>query len=434
VNLGKISPAGPAGYPFSGMTAAEAFQSLGISLGLGLLVGLQRERSGSRVGGFRTFALITVLGTLAAFLAEPLGEWIIVGGLLAVVAAMVTANLVKVRDRSHEPSSGMTTEIAAFVMYCVGAYIVVGHRSVAVAVGGAVAVMLYAKPVLHGLVRRMGENDMRGLMQFALIALVILPVLPDEPFGPFHVLNLREIWWMVVLVSGISLGGYVAFKLFGHRAGAVLGGLLGGLISSTATTVSYAKRASHVESQVAAATLVIMLASTVVYVRLLFEVSLVARPVLPAVAGPLGVMLGTAVALAAIVWVRNRRVQARMPPQDNPTELRAAITFGIMFAIVLVAVAAAKQYLGDRGIFAVAAISGLTDMDAITLSTSRMAADQAIATSTAWRAIIIAAIANLGFKTGIVAVVGGPTLLARVASLFGINALAGVLLLIFWPA
>ena len=414
------------------MTAAETFQTLGISLGLGLLVGLQRERVKSQSAGFRTFALITVLGTICGLMAETYGAWVIVGGLAGVAGLMIMANVIKLRGK-EPPSPSMTTEVAALLMFCIGAYLAFGHRSAAVVLTGAVVVLLYAKPILHGVVQRMGENDMRGLMQFALIALVILPVLPDATFGPFQVFNLRQIWWMVVLVSGISLGGYVAFKIFGQRAGTVLGGLLGGLISSTATTVSYARRASHVEGQVAAATLVIMLASTVVYGRVLFEIWLVAPSVMLNVAGPIVVMMVTAAVLAFLVWLRHRHTQTELPPQENPTELRAAITFGIMFAVVLLAVAAAKHYLGDRGIYAVAAVSGLTVMVAITLSTSKMAAGGSLATTTAWRAIIIACIANLCFKTGIVAFVGGPTLLARVATLFGVNAAVGVALLLLWP-
>ncbi len=413
------------------MDAREAFQTLGISLGLGLLVGLQRERAGSRVAGVRTFTLITLLGTITALLGETLGASVIIGGLVGVATTMIVANLLRIRESDISP--GMTTEIAALVMYCVGAYLVFGHRSVAIVVGGAVAVMLYAKPVLHDLVKRMGEGEMRALMQFALIALVILPVLPDEPFGPFRVLNPRQIWWMVVLVSGISLSGYVAFKLLGDRAGAVVGGILGGVISSTATTVSFARRASQSEHQIPTATLVIALASTVVYARVLVEVTIVARSVLPHVAGPIGIMMATSVALCVLMWLRRPRTDTHMPPQDNPSELRAAIAFGVLFALVLFAVAAAKHYFGDRGLYAVAAVSGLTDMDAITLSTSRMAAQGAVDTGTAWRAIVIAIIANLVFKGGLVAVLGGRKLLARIAALFGINIVVGVLILLFWP-
>ncbi len=413
------------------MDASEAFQALGISLGLGLLVGLQRERAGSRVAGVRTFTLITLLGTITALLGETLGASVIIGGLVGVAAMMIVANLLRMRENDISP--GMTTEVAALVMYCVGAYLVFGHRGVAIVVGGAVAVMLYAKPVLHGLVKRMGEGEMRGLMQFALIALVILPILPNEPFGPFRVLNPRQIWWMVVLVSGISLSGYVAFRLLGDRAGAVVGGILGGVIYSTATTVSFARRAAQSEYQLPTATLVIALASTVVYARVLVEVAIVARSVLPEIAGPIGVMMATSVIACVVMWLRRPRTNTSMPPQDNPSELRAAIAFGVLFAIVLFAVAAAKHYFGDRGLYAVAAVSGLTDMDAITLSTSRMAAQGAVETSTAWRAIVIAILANLVFKGGLVAVLGGRKLLARIAALFGINIVVGVLILFFWP-
>lgn len=413
------------------MTAPEAFQALGISLGLGLLVGLQRERAGSRVAGFRTFTLIALLGTLSGLLAETLGAWVVAGGLLSLAAVLVVANVIKLHEGDIAPS--MTTEIAALVMYCVGVYVVLGHRSVAIVVGGAVAVMLYAKPILHGLVRRMGEGEMRGLIQFALVALVILPLLPDEPYGPFKVLNPRQIWWMVVLVSGISLSGYVAFRLLGDRNAAVVAGLLGGVISSTATTVSYARRAAHAEGQVAAATLVIMLASTVVYARVLLEVSIVARSVLPSVAPPIAVMMAAALVQSALAWRHARTVKTRLDPGDNPSELRSAITFGVLFAAVLLAVAAAKEYFGDRGIYAVAAVSGLTDMDAITLSTSRMSAEGMLATGTAWRAIVVAAIANLVFKGGIVAALGGRVLAGRIAALFGINILVGLVLLFAWP-
>lgn len=413
------------------MSPPEAFQALGISVGLGLLVGLQRERAGSRIAGFRTFTLITLLGTLAGLLAETLGAWVVVGGLLGVVVFLSVANLIRLAGGKIAP--GITTEVAALVMYCVGAYLVFGHRGVALAVGGAVAVMLQAKPVLHGFVKRMGEDEMRGLTQFVLVALVILPLLPDEPYGPFQVLNPRQIWWMVVLVSGISLSGYVALRLLGDRKAAVVGGLLGGLVSSTATTVSYARRAAQDARGVATGALVIMLASTVVYARVLLEVFLVARSVLPSVAWPIGILLAAALAESAFVWLRSRRVEAQLSPAHNPAELRSAVTFGVLFTLVLLAVAAAKEYFGDRGLYAVAAVSGLTDMDAITLSTSRMSAEGALAPATAWRLIVVAAIANLVFKGGIVAALGGPRLFARIAVLFGLNILVGALLLVFWP-
>ena len=413
------------------MQFREDFITLAIALALGLLVGMQRERANSQLAGFRTFALITIFGALAAMLARSFGGWVVAAGFLGIATASAMGNVLKLRNPAVEP--GITTEVAALVMYAIGAFLVVGDRQVAVVVAAAVAVLLYAKPIMHGFARRMGEQDMRGIMQFVLIALVILPVLPNKEFGPFQVLNPREIWWMVVLVTGISFGGYIALKLLGQNAGAVLGGLLGGTVSSTATTVSYARRASSADGHVAASTLVIMLASTVVYVRVLVEVALVARPAMPDVAPPIIIMLLASIVLSVFLWLRNRRIKSELPPQENPTELRSAIIFGAMYAAISFAVAAAKHYFNNQGLYAVAAISGLTDMDAITLSTSRMVVHQGVSPDTAWRAILIASMANLVFKAGIVASLGSQRLFRQIALLFGFNFLVGIALLLFWP-
>lgn len=396
-----------------------------------MLVGMQRERANSQAAGLRTFAFITVLGTICGLLSLSLGGWIIAAGLLSVAAAMVIANVAKIHADAADP--GMTTEIASFVMFATGAYIVLGHREVAAVVGGAVAVLLHAKPILHGFVRRMGESEVRAIMQLALITLVILPLLPDRPYGPFDVLNPREIWCMVVLVTGISFGGYIAYRLFGQHAGTVLSGILGGVISSTATTVSYSRRASTAQGHVAAATVVIMLASTVVYARVLFETAVVAGTALPEIAPPIVIMLGAGVLLSLAAWCIARKGNMKLPPQEHPTELKSAMVFGALYAVVIFAVAAAEHYFSQKGIYIVAAISGLTDMDAITLSTSRMVVNEGLDASTAWRAIIIASIANMLFKAGIVASAGGGRLLASVAVLFGLHIALGVGLLVLWP-
>jgi len=215
-------------------------QQLLTALGLGLLVGLQRERAASRLAGLRTFAFVTLLGTLAAQLSTQFGPWLAVAGMLAVIAAVVTGNFVAVRNGGADP--GQTTELAMLVMYLVGVYIVMGPLPLAVALGAGVAVLLHLKPELSGVASRIGDADFRAIMSFVVVTLVVLPVLPDRTFGPFDVLNPREVWLMVVLIVGIGLAGYLAYKLLGTRGGSLLSGALGGLISSTATTVSYARR------------------------------------------------------------------------------------------------------------------------------------------------------------------------------------------------
>ena len=413
------------------MDLSQIFQTLAISLGLGLLVGFQRERVETPIAGVRTFPLITVLGTLSGLLAGAVGPWIVAAGLLGVTAAFATSNLASARRNPADP--GITTEIAVLLMYLIGAYLVFGHRSVAVVLGAGVAVLLHAKPAMQGLVKHVGETDMRVIMQFVLITLVILPALPDRPYGPFAVFNPREIWWMVVLVVGISLCGYFALKLYGQRAGVLLAGLIGGLISSTATTLSYARRTVSHPGQVTASTVVILLASTVVYVRVLVEVFAVAPRLFAPVAPPIAILLGVAILTCLALLRGARRVPLEAPEHGNPTELRPALLFGGLYALVLFAVEAARHLLGERGVFVAAGISGLTDMDAITLSLSRLGARGDLPEHTVWRAIVIALASNLIFKTALVAFLGGWTLGRRVGSLFGIQLAAAALLVAVWP-
>lgn len=190
------------------MDLREILLKLGTALALGLLVGLQRERSDSRVAGVRTFPLITLLGAIAALASAVLGTWLVAAGMFALAAMLVVSNVAKLRHGLNDP--GTTTEIAALLMYGVGAYLMIGHTSVAVLVGGAVVLLLHLKQPMHRFIKAMGERDVTAIMQFALITCVILPILPDQTFGPYDVLNPRKIWWMVVLIVAISLGGYVA--------------------------------------------------------------------------------------------------------------------------------------------------------------------------------------------------------------------------------
>lgn len=413
------------------MDLLSIFEDLGIALGLGLLVGLQRETQASRLAGFRTFPLVTILGTITALLAQNLGGWVVAAGLLALAGLIILGNVAEIRSGFSDP--GITTEVAIVLMYVVGAYLVVGPREVAVAVGGGMAVLLHWKAPLHRLAARLGQEDLQAIMKFALISLVILPVLPDKTYGPYNVLNPHQIWWMVVLIVGISLGGYIIYKFWGEKAGIVLGGILGGLISSTATTVSYARRTAHAAALHRGAALVLLIASTVVFMRVLVEIAVVAPGFLLSAAPPLLIVAALLAVAAAVLWSRGPQEQSSMPAQENPTEFKSALFFGLLFALVLLAVAAARDILGQRGLYAVAALSGLTDMDAITLSTAQLVSSDRLDGGTGWRLIMLASLSNLAFKAGTVAVLGHRHLLARIAPIYGLAAAVGVLLILVWP-
>ncbi len=403
-----------------------------LALALGFLVGLQREWSKSEIAGVRTFPLITLFGALAGVLSASVGGWTVAAALLAVAAMLVFGNISRLRAGSTDP--GITTEMAALVMFGVGVAVSQGMVGPAVVVTGSVAVLLQWKTELHRFVARIEEAELRAVSRLVLIGLVILPALPNREFGPFGVLNPFEVWLMVVLIVGLSLAAYVAYRLVGATAGVLLTGLLGGLISSTATTVTYAQRVRKENDPASLASAVIMLASAVVFGRGLFEVAVVAPSVLPKVAPPLLIMTGV---MAALAWVVLRRCNREPPPpMDNapPSTLRSAIVFGLLYAVVLLAVAAARQNFGEGALYTVAALSGLTDMDAITLSTARLIDSGRLGAEIGWRLILVGALANLGFKAGIVATAGGSKLFRSILPYFAAAGVAGVLLLALWPA
>ena len=447
------------------------FQQLGISLLLGLLVGVQRERVANGFAGMRTFPLITVLGTLSAMLATQMGAaWIVAAAMLGVVAFAVVGHLIQPRNNGGEKGTGpicqngpsgtphkldlspsptpdahrgITTDVAMLLMFAVGAFLVVGNMSVAVAVGGGVAVLLQFKPELHSIAQKLGDEDVRAIMQFVLITCIILPVLPNQKYGPdsflqlrtplpqLDVLNPREIWLMVVLIVGLSLGGYISYKYFGRNAGILLGGILGGAISSTATTVSYARGTRGDPIRMKTAAIGIMIASTVMYVRVLLAVAVVSSwDFLQTILLPVAVLMLLTMLPAMALWCRARGETPQMPKQENPTQLKSAIIFAAMYAVVLLALAVAQGFWHGRGVYAVAFASGLTEMDAVTLSTARLSATDPFVARDGWRIIVVAATANLVSKAGIAGLLGGWRLLARIAALFAIPAAGGIAMLL----
>lgn len=422
-------------------SAPEIFENLGISLVLGLLVGLQRQHIASPIAGFRTFPLIALLGTLAATFDTTRGDafGMAAVGFLALAAIVVVTKAYELRRGEGDP--GITTEAAILLIYLVGAYLVHGDRIVAIAVGAGTAVLLQFKPELHGLAARLGDEDLRAIMTFVLITCVVLPVLPNTTYDlavPLNVLNPFEIWMMVVLMVGITLGSYLLYKFLGRDTGLLLGGLLGGAISSTATTMSHARRTRDSAESEHLSSVIIVIASTVVFARVMLEIAVVAPRHFSALASPIAIMMGSSLLPAGWMWLRVRSSTAQMPPQKNPTELRSALLFAVLYAGVLMGLAAAKLYAGGLGMFAVAAISGLTDLDALTLSTSRLVGlpgeTGGITASQGWRLIALAGVSNLCFKWFLCLSLGSWHFAARIGLIFAIPAMTGLLLIGLWPA
>ncbi|HYC99648.1 MAG TPA: DUF4010 domain-containing protein [Phycisphaerales bacterium] len=393
------------------MTIPEPFLGLAVALGLGLLVGLQRQHAGSAVAGVRTFAIITLLGAGAGLLQPIAGAWAIGAGLLSVAALAWVGNA---SGSKEDRPRGMTTEAAMLLMFVVGVLVTVGQRPAAAVIGALCAVLLHMKDRLHRVARWLTDDDLRAIMQFAAVTLIILPILPDRDMGPFGALNPRHIWLLVVLVVGISLAAYLVHRVVGGNRGTLAAGLLGGLISSTATTAAFSRSARANASSAAGAAAAIAAASAVLYPRVAAELAVVAPGIWVRLVWPLGIMLTLSAVLCALVLLRSRRERTALEHVSNPSQLKSALFFAAMFAAVTLAAAASAHYWGSRGTLLVAALSGLTDLDAITLTVGEQAATGTVTPAYASAAILIAVVSNTLFKLGIVCVIGGRELVRHV--------------------
>ena len=391
---------------FQQLSAPPHLQAFMTSLAIGLLIGLERERRSSAKAGLRTFALVALLGTLSGLLAEKTGSgWILAAGLLSVGAMIIAAYINRPDDAGD---SGTTSVVAILVCYCLGAAVWFGYGTLAVMLGIATTVLLYFKAELHGLSSQLTSKDLISILQFAVLSFVILPILPDRNYGPYEALNPYQAWLMVVLVSGVSLAGYAALRLAGPQHGAPMMGLLGGLVSSTATTVVFSRHARAHAALTRTAMVVIMIASLMVLLRL----TVMAAVVAPAIIEPLvkvltgGLVLGLAVTVFG--W---RRLEAQgelpMPEVRNPTEIRTALGFGALYAAVLFCSAWLSDVAGAKGMYFVALASGLTDVDAITLSSLRLFSLDKLSAVEAVTSIALAVLSNLTFKAGLVITLGG---------------------------
>lgn len=411
----------------------ELLKILGTAVGLGLLVGLQREYDDHKMAGIRTFTLVTLFGSITGLLAQELNQGIIIAAsIVGLVALVAVVNFYKLKK--DDPDIGQTTEVALIIMYCLGAYLIYGDLSIGIAIGATIAILLHYKYTLGGFVDKLEPKDIKAIMQFAAISLIILPILPDETYGPYDVLNPRGIWMMVVLIVGLGLGGYFIYKLLGKKSGTLLNGILGGLISSTATTVTFSRRTKKDPSPSRTVAFIILVASTIAVIRVMFEVAIISPQNLAVVAPPLIVELIFMGVLCGVLYYFNQNEEVgEVPEPGNPAQLKSALIFGALYAIILFSTAAAKDFFGNSGLYAVSIISGLTDVDAITLSLANSMNSGEIESHSAWKFILIANLSNLVFKAGLASSLGSKKLAKHIWIYFILSIIAGILLIWLWP-
>lgn len=414
------------------LTSYEPWWRFAVALLIGALIGLEREFVSQRsedpeFAGIRTFSLMALLGAISAYFSEQFGILLFVAAYLGITL-LVWGTTLGEAIRGHE--EGITTEVVALIVPLLGAMVVWGEVELAAALGVITALLLALKQGLHGLARRMSVADLRTTLEFALITAVVLPLVPNQSFGPFGVLNPREIWYLVVLVSGIGFLGYILVKVLGAEQGVGLTGVLGGLVSSTATTVSFAGRSKENPGLSAVLVRGVMLASSIMFPRVMIEVAVVYSPLLRMVSIPLVTML--VVNLILVYWLWRRRPAEEGEGRErmevsNPLRLPAAIGFALAFAVVLIVVRAANEFFGYAGVYVASAITGVTDVDAITLSVSELASLGQIEMQVAAVGILLASLVNTTAKAVIAWVLGSRAMRQTIVRVFGFVLLAGII-------
>jgi len=394
-----------------------------LALAIGALVGVEREqrKQAEETGsGLRTFILVAETGALAAWLSgSKETPWIFLGAGVLVATVVIAGYLAEARD---EPKArGKTTEVAALVVYLLGGAVVFGHPALAVALAIATSAILAFKEPLHGIVDRIGKSELHAAIKLLIATFIVLPVLPNRTIDPLGAINPYSLWWLVILISGLSFAGYIASRWLGPKSGLALTGLIGGMVSSTAITMSFARTSREGgQSASGAGGLAsgILLAWSVMFARIAIEVAVVHRALLARLWIPLAAMAVAAVAVALGFLLLGVGVKASAQPEGrvdlrNPFSLEASIRFALLFAAVLIAVALVRRYLPGAGLYGVAALAGITDVDAITLSMAEFARDGGEA-RTAAGSILVAALTNTLVKCGIVTALGARELSRRV--------------------
>jgi len=399
------------------LTQADLLYRFAIALAIGLLIGLQREHAHHESGeenelfaGVRTFPLLALLGCAAAFLSAEAGSVLPLIASLVLAGGLIAAVYVITAWRGDV---GMTSEVAALLTMVAGALSYYGRFVTVLALGVTIMALLALRVEFHRLAGRMTRDDVLATLKFGIITAIILPVVPNHSLGdpPFDVLNPFKIWLMVVLISGISFVGYLLIKIVGTKRGIGITGFLGGLVSSTAVTLSFSQRSKSRGPLAGAFAVAITVAWTTMFVRVVVEVAVVNRGLLEQVWVPMAAAAVAGLACAAVLLFRRSSSDEGEMDFSNPFELGPALRFGALYAVILLVSRVAQTQFGDGGVYVSSVLAGLTDVDAITLSMAELSRPGGeVEVEVASRAVTLAAMSNTVVKAGIVFSTGSPQL------------------------
>lgn len=406
-------------------------QAIVVSACLGALVGLIRQWSeqkakpgDSNFGGVRTYTLWALLGCLSAYLSQHYSAAILPAALVLVGAQLMVLQWRE--EREHHP--GSTSFVAALLTCLIGALVHWGHQQSAILIGALTMVTLGIKQPLHAWTRNFTSDDIRSTLQFVAITGVVLPLVPNRAFGPFEAFNPFSTWLMVVLISGLGFAGYIAMRMLGPQGGITVTGLVGGLASSTATTLAFSRRSKEEPDLSRSYALAVVLACTVMLPRVLVIIGAINSDLMRALVVPVAMMIAPGALYAAwFAFVQRHDRKKVAPPQiHNPLSLSLAIKFALLYAAFAFLVKAATALKFTAGLLPLSFVSGLTDVDAIALLMANNLRDGSVPVDLAAKCVVVATLANSLMKAGFALSVGSPVLRRHVAVVLGLTVASGV--------
>jgi uncharacterized membrane protein (DUF4010 family) len=392
------------------LSQAEFIIRLLVAIGMGALIGLEREQTvindkTGRFAGIRTFAFVSLLGFIAGMAYYILSPWVYIA-LLLVVASLTGVSYWITASKGN---IGSTTEFSLLIGFCLGTLSFLGFIEVGLMITVVVVVLLSAKLKLQTFIGKITAEEMYAFIRFIVMALLIFPFLPNRSFGPYKVINPHEIGWVILLTSGLGFVGYLLMKFMEAKKGILVSGIIGGLVSSTAVTWVFAKKSRENEAHSHSCAIAILAASSIMIIRVLVWIFIFNKTLFNQVYWVFTLLFLSAIGITLLLYLKQKKKEVieSSIPKSKPLDLRGAFMFGIIYTIILLLVSYANEQLGERGIMISSGIAGMSDIDAISITISKMLD---LDTAVAAKAMLIAAISNTVVKMGIATWAGSPAL------------------------
>jgi len=399
------------------LAEAEQIALMGTALAIGLLIGVERgwrsreAKEGERIAGLRTYGLTGLLGGGSGVLSQHLGMAAFGFVFLGFTAAVTVSYVMQRRVNADASITSLITMLLTFVL---GALATTEHVNLAASTAVVTAILLRFKDTLHGWLEKLEERELHAGLQLLLISVVLLPILPDHGYGPWQALNPYEIWWMVILIASISFIGYFSMKIAGSKRGVILTALAAGMASSTALTLHYARLSRKQNNMMNLLAAGILVACGTMFPRIVLISSLINPVLFSELIVPMAVMTLVTLVSSAIIWHKSvDRPPSELAHLINPLELKPALFFGALLVLVILLGKAAIHYFGEAGLYLLAAVSGIADVDPINLTLSRMSIAE-LSLDVAVLSIVIASSTNTLVKAMLAISIGGLGLGIRV--------------------